>query len=1137
MLSFWEQELRAVVKKSDTPFLGLLGDTLSPEVRVGVINAIAIDRTVDGYVRLLYRYPALFAIHLTSTLMAGMGQTGNFDLYRHIRTALQRAVEPTTDEKETLWSAFRRAVLSLGLEVSSRTSGHHYMADTYLRQVGVPLAFADDLAEKMLGFAKTAGLPDGDDPEGIARWQSALESRLLPPFSRVAQKAVALDTQGFYARVFLKVHESGGASPGTNQLEQAMAKAFEKLSGGGRFRRASIPYLALNDGCLGVFVPAGESARTVEITVDDQRSCHLVGAEDEFLSITESLPLIVSVRDDGSQQATQYDVWGDDKPNRMLVFTKTGRLKGRAQLGIPDPLILPPGDYTVLSRFRPAGVEVEELSEEPRLYALPVFLHPGQKLSFSNGPAVLTLQGEERPLAIWKGPVRGTKELVEFNYGQLGLELEFPVDWLAMSNRQFQVFLYSNTSNASAVIPAMTDDKGCVTLSVSDASWLDTLPPGLSRILAEIKRPGEVRALLRTSVLFWYGLESVSNGLKFRLKRNPVNLVVNHCENFAVSDGLIQPKDQTSRHLSLTFRIDERRVQTLAWNAPGVFVEVTGGHANESGARYRIRRPLGSTEVVSLTSEKQIIVSASESGELSLGDWVQLTDFSRQTSKVLPASFLASRITAHSDTLTFRPSGTSVALPLLKLVRPHYVHNISEKVTEGQLVVKLESPNEIDAVLVKAHEALTGQDIEVELQANASNWTNSRLGRARLMTLPGTTGGYTASVYLSLALKAAGAWTFKFDGRIAGIWGHLQNQRHDQFATGFICDNSGAQAGSTSLIAGLSELTDKQSLEAFMRVQRELLPCYAESSWASMRWLSTAWRALVGKWRGHETAGIAVFIDMACFRLLEESAPSCMPQHHIGADLPFIFALPADDYKKVNENRHPLSRSLRTMAQFQREYPVVFGHLLHPGAAMGFSNFGAISRGAVPRDFSLERYGQALQQTDAAPTDLIRRENAAFIPEAGDYLGPVHYRYAEACLEMAYENSLDGNEIRRGQAIGLCLYIRKIMPALNGPVLVRLKGTRPHVEPWPLPGAESMEPEQAQKQENLKNILHFLSLFALHCRAGARSPEPLRAFMSTLNSAEQPVEACLPYLLQVGEAFFAYYLLLWEVVLTSEQPS
>lgn len=1134
MLSIWEEELRDVVQKSDAPFLGLLGEALSPEVQVGVTNAIAIDRTVEGYVRLLFRYPALFAIHLTSTLMEGMGQTGNFDLYRHIRTALQRDVEPTKDEREILWSAFRQAVLRLGLEVSPRTSGHHYMADTYLRQVGVPLAFADDLAEKMLSFAKTAGLPDGDEPDGIARWQSALESRLLPPFSRVAQKAVAIDTQGFYARFFLKVHESGGASPGANPLEQAMAKAFEKLSGDGRFRRAAVPYLALNDGRFGVFVPAAESVRTIEITVDGQRRSYPVGLEDEFLGIAEPLPHIVAVRDKGSQLATQYDVWVDDKPNRMLVFTKTGRLKGWAQLGMAETLILPPGDYIALSRFQPAGVNVEALSEAPRLYTFPVFLHPGQQQLFSNGPAVLTLQGEARPLALWKGPVRGTKELVEFNYGQLGLDLEFPVDWLAVSNGQFEVFLFSNTSDATAVVSVLADEKGCVTLSVSDASWRDTLPPGLSRILAEIKRPGEVRALLRTSVLFWNGLDAVSNGLKFRLKRNPVNLVVIHCENFAITDGLIAPKDDMSRHLSLAFQINQHRVQTLVWNAPGVFVEVTGGNSNESVVRYKTKRALGSTEVVSLTSDKQIIVSASESGELSLGDWVQLTDFSRLTSKVLPASFLASRITAHSDTLTFTPLGASVALPLLKLVRPHYVHNISDKFAEGQLVVKLESPNEIDAVLVKAHEALTGQDIEVELQANTSNWTSSRLGRTRLMTFAGTSGGYTSSVYLSLELWKAGAWTFTFDGRIAGIWGHLQNQRHDQFATGFICDGSGAQAGSKSLIAELSELTDKQSLEVFMRVQLELLPCYAESSWASMRWLSTAWRTLVDKWRGHEATGVTVFIDMACSRPSEESEPSWMPQHHIGADLPFIFALPADDYRKVNENRHPLSRSLRTITTFQSKYPAVFGDLLHLGAAMGFSNFGAITRGASPREFSFERYGQALLQTDGAPRDLIRREEASFIPVTGDFLGPIHHRYAEACLESAYENFLGGNEIRRGQAIGLCLHLRKIMPTLEGSVLLRLKGTRAVVDPWPRPGRDNLEPEQAQKQENLQNIVHFLSLFALHCRAGARSPKALHSFMSKLCSAERPVEACIPYLLQVGDAFFAYYLLLWEVVLSSE---
>lgn len=1132
MLSTWEQELRAVVKKSEAPFLGLLGDALSSQVRVGIVNAIAADRTVDGYIRLLYRYPALFAIHLTSTLMAGMGQTGSFDLYPHIRTALQRAVDPTSDEKEALWSAFRRAVLGLGLEVSPRTSGHHYMADTYLRQVGVPLAFADDLAEKMLGFAKTAGLPDEDDPEGIARWQSALEYKLVPPFSRVAQKAVALDTQGFYARFFIKVHESGGASTGANPLEQAMVKAFEKLPAGRRFRRASVPYLALNDGCLGVFVPAGESARTVEVTVDGQCSQRRVGVEDEFLSITDSLPRVVSVRDAGSQQTMQFEVWEDEKPNRMLLFTETGRLKGRAQLGMSDALVLPPGRYKALCRFRPPEVEAEEFSEEPRLFTFPVLIHPGQKQSFSNGPAVLMLQGEARPLAIWAGPVRGTKDSVEFNYGELALHLEFPVDWLAASDGKFEVFLSSNISDALAVVPVTTDAEGYAALSVSQAPWQESLPPGLLRILAEIRRPGEVRALLRTSVLFWNGLESVSSSLKFRLKCNPTNLLAVQCVNFSISEGLIQPKDNASRHLSLSFRLDERRVQTLAWNAPGVFVEVAG--VNESGVRSRVNRALGSTEVVWLTSSKQVIVSSSESGELSVGDWAQLTDFSRQTFKVLPASFLASRITAQSNTLSFKPIGSGVAVPLLKLVQPHFVHNISDTVVEGQLVIKLESPNEIEAVLVKAHEALTGQDIEVELNANTSTWTSNRLGRTRLMTLPGPAGGFIATVYIALELGATGAWTFRFDGRIAGIWGHLQNQRNDQFATGFICDNSGAQTTSTSLVAALSELTDKQSLATFMRVQQELLPCYAESSWTSMRWLSTAWRALVGKWQGHEAEGIAVFIDMACSRPPEESAQSWMPQQHIGADLPFIFALPADDYKRVNESRHPLARSLRTMAQFQRCYPMVFEDLLHVGVAMGFSNVGAITRGAVPRDFSLERYSQTLRQTGAAPADLVRREETAFIPDAGDYLGPIHYRYAEACLDTAYENTLGGNEIRRGQAIGLCLHVRKAMPTLNITMLSRLKGSRPQVDPWPCTEADNMEPEQAQKQENLNSIQHFLSLFALYCRVGARSPESLRTFMSALNSAEQPVESCISYLLQVGDAFFAYYLLLWEVVVTSE---
>ena len=1135
MLSEWEQDLRRVIQRSETPFLGLMGDALAPQVRAAIDAAIALDPTIENFNSLLYKFPALFAVHLTSEIMSGMGQTGNYDLYRHVLSAAKLTTDLSPDDRFNLWGAFRSAVLHLGLEVAPKTSGHHFMADTYLRQVGVPIAFADDLAERMLVFAKTAGLPDADDPDGITRWQTALDTKLVAPFSRVAQRAVAFDTQGFYTRTFIKVYESDGSLNSANRLEQAMARAFEVLGRGGRLRRAALPFLVFNFGGLGVFVPAGDSPRSIDVDVDGDIQTFNVGMADELFHIPDALPLLVSVSDSASQQTIQYEVWGDEKPNRLLLFNEQGRLKGRAQLGMADPLVLPPGKYMALCRFEPTGVQVEEVSEEPRLFSFPVFLHPGEQQVFANGPAKLTLQGEGRLLAIWTGSTKGTKDSVEFNFGPLQLDLEFPVDWLTNSGGAFEVVLSNASGAAPTAFPIDADSQGHAHFDVSGTAWYSSLRPGLSRILAEIRRRGEARALLRTSVLYWSGLVSISSSLKFQLSSPLQNLLEKYCENFTVTESQIKPKDNVSRHLSLSFQLDSRRVQTLVWNAPGVFVEVT--RLNEAGTRSTTKRPLGSTEVVSLTSSKQIVVSSSESGELSLGDWTLMADFSRQTSKSLAASFLASRITAQSQVLTFRALGTTVNLPLLKLVQPHSIDSIVDKVVDGQLLVKLESTAEVDAILVKARELLSGLDIEFELAANNNEWTNWRMGRARLMTLPKSDGGFTSSLYIAFDQQPASAWTFRFDGRIAGMWGHLQNQRLDQFATGFLCDETGAQAGFSKLSTSLSELTDRQSLVVFVRLNEELLPCYSLESWTSMRWLSKAWDDLVQRWTTHENEGITDLVAMACARPPEDAALSWMPQMYIGANLPGIFAAEADVCRQVNEIGHPLAKSLRAIAQVSKVYPAVFGDLLHVCVAMGFSNFPAIARGAPPKNFSLETYTQGLRQVESSNFDFVRLEDSTFMPDAGDFLGPIHVRWAKSKLVTAYVDTLEGNSIRRGQAMGLCLYLRKVMPTINGSTLPRLKGTRPYIEPWPLPEDDCIASDVAQQNENLAHIQHFLSLFALHCRAAARTPDSLKSIMTTLKSSELPVDACIAYLLQVGEAFFAYYLLLWEVALKGEQAT
>ena len=110
-------------------------------------------------------------------------------------------------------------MFKLGIQPLSRVSGTHFMADEYVRQAGVPIAFADDLALRMLQAAKRVGLPDEDDQEGLLTWQSTLLNKLVPPFSVTTRRAVERDSLGYYTRAFVRVHLNGGQAAGKVELE------------------------------------------------------------------------------------------------------------------------------------------------------------------------------------------------------------------------------------------------------------------------------------------------------------------------------------------------------------------------------------------------------------------------------------------------------------------------------------------------------------------------------------------------------------------------------------------------------------------------------------------------------------------------------------------------------------------------------------------------------------------------------------------------------------------------------------------------------------------------------------------------------------------------------------------------------
>lgn len=1134
MLAKIEENVKSRIQKSDTPFLGLLREAFTESERLAIEILTLANSNVEGYIGFLSRFPALFSVNLTAHIMEGMGQSGHFQLYPHIQRAIGTESPLSQVERDKLWRAFRKAILTLGFEPSPRIFGNHFMADEYLRQVGVPLAFADDLAQKMLGFAKRVGLPDEDDVEAIRSWQQALDSRLEAPFSVTARKAVVLDTDAYYTRAFLRVYYSlqqHGEIAGKNALEKAMAKAFEKQAKSNTFRRAVLPYIVLNDGTVGVFIPGGEE-RDFEFCIDNEIRHHRSGMEDRFVALSNPLTKDVTIKDLSSSQVSQYRLWEDSKPNRIVIFSNNGRLKAPAQLNQTEVLILPPGNYNVLSRFSPSEVEADELWDEPALYGFMLQVHPGKEVTLSNGPGKLTLQGEIQPCCSWIGKSKTSKDGVDFHFGNLQFLAEFPLEWTTFSGRHYELRLSATALGKSIQLPFSINELGTAQVSVSEAVEGAGWKPGFGRILAEVFRKGENRSLLRSSTFFWHGLADIKPGPTFICTSLPANIAKQLNENVEVKDKLFKPKDRQSRTFRLAFKLDEKRHQTLTWNLPGVFIEVE--NISATGDAIRFNKSIGAVEVVTLTSNKQILISSSEPATLELGDWCQHVDFVKFPTKRISASFLCSKLAAGRNTLTLKPPGTAISLDLLRLVQPHFVQKMTVKLWGGQFVVKFDVPKELEAVRVSAVDVISGQSVEVALETNTGIWTKNSFARAQLMTLNSEDGGYCALLTFGLDVWPSGAWIFKFDGQIGGVWGHLENERQDIFAAGLIHDGEGKAIQRERLLDCLDGLTDQQSVEVLSRVQDAMLPCYALESWQTVHWLLDIWRSLLARWSERTDAAVTTLVDLAVARPPEEASSSWMLQQTVGAAIPKIFALPASSYRQVNQRPYPLVNALRAIAELQRTYPNVFGELIHPAFASAFSNLAAIIKGEIPQGFSIDRYTAALQQTSNPIEDSFKLEDANFQPGNGDWLGPVHFKFAARSIETTYDRTLGGNEIR-GQALNLCRFLKQKMPNFNDDSSSRLKGKCPRLNPWPTADSDTIDELAAQRNENLEMFAHGISLFAYHCRLDARSPGKLQIFIDKLSSSGMPVEKCLAYLLQTGEAVFAYYLLCWEFVMRAER--
>jgi hypothetical protein len=1129
-----EERIRDLIKKANAPVLGLLGGLIPASARAQIQEDLRVSPSVWAYAQRLERFPAIFGVWLAEHVMKGIGLSGHFDVYPHVRKALGGVEELSTPERELLWRSFRRAMFKLGIQPLPRTFGNHYMIDEYARQAGVPLAFADDLASRMLQLARRIGLPDEEDHEGLLSWQSALLNRLQPPFSSTARKAVERDAQGYYTRSFLRVYGNQGVPSAGDALEEALAKAFARDGGGRSINRAAIPQLLYRDGVLGVFFPPSAMEQTFDLLCGGQTVSVRNAAAGIFRALPSDLPSEVQVLRSDGERLLNAKLWPDRASNRLLVFNDAGRLRASAQLGQAEPVELPPGDYVVLCRFSPTNSDVwEEVSDTPHLVEVLVELRPGTDVEIANGPARVVLAGQNLPSFRLDGAAKAGLERVEFRYGPLTACVEIPQDWREVGHPGYEIRVSSGS--VSCRLPVGLDADGSGTVRLDESLSASGVQPGMLRLVVELARIGDSRTLQRHSVLYWHGLLAVSYGLTFSYSARPGNLLQSACVGINFGPKSAEASNDTNRVLRMGFDVGGSRYVHFSWNRPGLFVEVEVP-AKDGGSTV-VSRALGATETVSLTTQKSIIVSASEPGFISLGTWRQFIDFGHRPSKAFSAAFLASRLEPGARTLKYETQSGGASADLLVLSQPHVATAISTSRLANIFEIRVTVQGEPTEFSITGKELGSGREARAEYELLAGVWHTNDLAR---MQVYGATSGSAHIIYLLLDVTTLppGVWTLGFGARIGGLWGRLEDADEGRIAVAFAVDAVGQEVPGTQVVNAVESLDDRDAVQRLGRLNDHFRSFWSPFCWEQQSWLSKYWSALLDRFKDRESEFVSELMDMVMGRPADDVRQGFQPKQSVGALLPKLFSLHRAEYRKIHVKPHPLSVALRAMPELRGSVVGAFGVTLHQTVALAFSNIREMQRGFRPRGFALAGYRQALGMTQVE--EVARLDDDHFMPGPGELLGPMHLAHAWLDLERGYTTSAAMPTPRKSLGVALARMLMQRSPNFDPSTSTGLQG-QPVVLQYKTFNPDGADEAEQQRHETLLQIANACSWLAWYCRLESRYKGSLARFYVNLSALRQRIELqpngvndCIAYYLNVAPAMFAYYLLLWELVQTVE---
>lgn len=1137
-----DAKLRRQIDDGSVPFLGLYADTFEASWRSTVSTWLAgqHDR-LAGVAKLLQQWPALGAAYLMAHVVESYGGEQGYAVYPALATALDvpEATLGGDGPRRQLWNAFRLACLRLRLDVLDRCAGNGYMVAEYRHQAGLSLACAERLGTEMAMYARLAGLPDDDDPAGIRLWRDGLLER--PALLASTREALLHDAGDYYVRAFLRALREPEAADAPG-IVRALARGYtaRQPADSATLRRPlAVPQVRWRDGILVVELPA-TAAGSVHTWCIDYAGTTLGCPAD---SDSRPVPLVT---DDGalpdSVQVTamphglqrRFPLWADGRGNRLLAFDADGVLVAACRLGSEEQW-LAAGDYTVVSRFRPQGREDEvlELESDCALYEWPLTLGPGECVEIRHGPAVLTFRAPARPRLACSGQVyRDVNGHVVFAQTGLMLDVTLPVGTIAGDlpaaelSSEHELTLSLRGGPVLGTLPLRPDATGRCREPL--AVLLDAAPAGPAPLLAELRRSGQARVLARQVTTVWIGLEAFDAAGALICRRPPRNRADTHDDNLEVrplpgGGCRLAAADGGRRSFRIGYSVGDERVCTLVWPVTGVFASLLDygvtpvqEQALPAGGRLALRRD----------SRAVLDIATGAAGELRFGAHRYAVAASGQ--RRLPVATLAEALGPDADTLSFTPAGTTRAIPVLRLVMPHRTLTFEAGKPTASTACRYTLADQSTVLHVSALNIIDGRTLELALLADDPSCCAT--APAWLLTERLDDGAWQHTLKLVPERWSPGAWVLSVDAEVQGRRARLLDADGNACGIGLLLDSQGRRTTCLDLPGTLSA-AQRLAMLGRAHIALQSLPCVARR--ADLAWLPKHWQSLA---RGFAHPDIQTLTRLLALSQCEPTGEHTgtgsderVPQHVLGSVLPELYTRPAADYAGLGDG------PFAALAAVHKAPADVYGQRLSQVAAVGLANCAQVNAGARPQEFAFERYARALASAGAGS----RRPAPDWRPRGADCLGPQHLPWARAMLRARLTNtqaSADA-DARPGHALRLarCMQRQPVgswLPGLSSALL----------DPRPVLGSpvSGAVPEEAVAiEDHLDALAHALALYAGACRLEARVPGTLGRCMQYLedglpDTTPDQHQAALGWLLAAGRELFAFYLLLWELALSTE---